>query len=66
MTRTKTTQISFRLPIALVERLDHAVGAWRTALPGVRMTRTDLVRVLLEGGLEAGLAEPPGGHPRGR
>lgn len=59
MSRGGAAPVSFRLPPELVERIDAQVAAWRGALPGVTLTRTDLVVVLLEAGLKSPSAAPP-------
>jgi len=59
MTKRKTVAVSFRLPSALVERIDQRMAAWSRALPGITVTRTDMVLVLLGAGLQSAAAEPP-------
>ncbi len=44
-------RVTARLPVNLVERIDTRVEAWRAALPGMRVTRTDVIAILLEVGL---------------
>ncbi len=53
-------RVTARLPVDLVERIDARVEAWRSALPGMRVTRTDLIAILLEVGLRHSEAEVPG------
>ena len=48
----KTTQVAFRLPDDLLERLDAHAERMREAQPGVNVTRTDVVRTLLTRALE--------------
>ena len=47
-------QVAFRLPSALVEQIDAQVEDWSARTPGVRVTRADVVRVLLVQGLSDG------------
>lgn len=42
-----TEQVAFRLPKDLVKRLDDCVERMAKAQPGMNITRTDAVRVLL-------------------
>ncbi len=51
MSRPRRVHVGARLPVELVERIDARVEEWRAALPGMRVTRTDLIQVLLEAGL---------------
>jgi Arc/MetJ-type ribon-helix-helix transcriptional regulator len=44
-------QVAFRLPSALVEKIDAQVEDWSATRPGVRVTRADVVRALLVQGL---------------
>ncbi len=49
-------QVGFRFPIDLIERLDAYAEQMGKEMPGLKFTRADAVRVLLERGLaEAGL-----------
>ncbi len=57
--RRNRVAVSVRLPADLVERVDTMVARWRAALPGMRVTRTDIVVVLLDAGLRSPAAEPP-------
>ncbi len=59
MSRRKTVHVGARLPAKLVERIDARVQAWRAALPGVRVTRTDLLQMLLEEGLRSPKMDAP-------
>lgn len=45
--------VPFRLPGPLVKRLDRHAERLRRETPGLRVTRADVVRLLLERGLEA-------------
>jgi hypothetical protein len=40
-------QAGFRLPLELLERLDQHTAKLRRKTPGVRITRSDAVRLLL-------------------
>jgi len=51
VSRPRRVRVGARLPIELVELIDARVEEWRAALLGMRVTRTDLVQVLLEAGL---------------
>ena len=51
MSRRPKVQVGARLPAKLVERIDARVQEWRAALPGMNVTRTDLVTILLDAGL---------------
>ena len=42
---------SARLPADLIDRIDARVVAWRAPLPGMRVTRTDMIAILLDAGL---------------
>lgn len=48
-----TEQVAFRLPKDLVKRLDDFVARMSAAQPGMNVTRTDAVRVLLVRALDA-------------
>lgn len=60
MSVRKTRQVAFRLPADLADRLDETADAWRAALPGIRVTRTDVARIAME----AGLSNAAWPHPR--
>jgi len=60
MTGARKVHVGARLPVELVKRIDARVEEWRAALPGMRVTRTDLIQVLLE----AGLRHPDSRAPR--
>ena len=49
---TKTEQLAFRLDAALTKRLAAFTNAKAAETPGLRFTRADAIRVLLEQGLE--------------
>lgn len=49
----KTQQISLRLPVELIDRLDRYVTKINEQHPGWDLTRTDAVRALLTRALEA-------------
>jgi hypothetical protein len=57
--KPRRIQVSFRLPRALLDRIDQRAAKWRAALPGITVTRTDIVLVLLL----AGLRSPEGDAP---
>ena len=44
-------QVAFRLPAELVEELDRKAEKMSCSVPGVRVTRADIVRALLVQGL---------------
>jgi metal-responsive CopG/Arc/MetJ family transcriptional regulator len=46
-TTEKLHQVAIRLPLSLVKRLDRHVKAQRQAQPGVRISRSDVIRNLL-------------------
>lgn len=50
-------QVAFRLPSNLVEEIDAQAESWSTRVPGVRVTRADVVRALLVKGLEGETVE---------
>ena len=52
-------RIEARLPADMVHRIDALVERWREALPGTRVARRDVIRLLLEVGMESPDAEPP-------
>jgi len=47
-----TTQVAFRLPADLLKRIDRHAERMRDAQPGVNVTRTDVVRMLLTRALD--------------
>lgn len=44
---TNDKQTAIRIPAELLERLDRMAEVWRAERPGARMTRSDVLRVLL-------------------
>ena len=57
----KIKQVGFRFPESLIMRLDAYAKKMEGEMPGLRFTRADAVRVLLEKGLtEAGVPEKRG------
>lgn len=52
-----TQQVSFRLSLHLIERIDTYAAALNEAHLGARITRADAARILLERGL-AGIPQP--------
>jgi hypothetical protein len=52
ISRETTTQVAFRLPDELLERVDRHAERMREAQPGVNVSRTDVVRMLLTRALE--------------
>ena len=59
-----TTQVAFRLPADLLKRIDRHAERMRVAQPGVNVTRTDVVRMLLTRALDH--LEPTDGVRRKR
>ena len=58
-------QVAFRFPAELVERLDRYAQRMGAEMPGLKFSRADAVRVLLERGLEeTGLGAGPKGGKR--
>lgn len=57
----ETKQVAFRLPEDLVARLDDHAATMMSEHPGLDVTRTDVVRVLLTRALDA---EVPTTTPR--
>ena len=55
-----TKQVALRLPVDLLDRLDRCALKFRQDIPGSNITRTDVVRILLERGL-AKEGYPPDG-----
>lgn len=51
-TMADTQQAAFRLPIDLLKRLDRHVKRLQEASPGMNVSRTDAVRLLLTSGLD--------------
>jgi len=47
----ETKIIAFVASIELIERLDKEAQRWRSETPGSEITRSDVIRVLLERGL---------------
>ncbi len=45
-------QVAFRLPSFLVDQIDEKAETWSARVPGIRVTRADVVRALLVQGLE--------------
>ena len=62
MTGARKVHVGARLPAELIERIDARVEEWRGALPGVRVTRTDLIQVLLDAGLRHPDSQAPHLH----
>jgi len=52
MASEPTTQVAFRFPDALVERLDRHVERMKAATPGIDFSRADAVRSLLTRALD--------------
>ncbi len=48
-----TTLVAVRLPDTLLARVDHLAERWSRERPGLPVTRSDVVRVLLERGVDA-------------
>ena len=61
MIRETTTQVAFRLPDELLKRLDRHAERMRETQPGVNVSRTDVVRMLLTRALEQAEADM---HPK--
>lgn len=59
MSHRSKVHVGARLPADLIARIDARVLAWRRALPGVRVTRTDVIQVLLDAGLRHPDSQPP-------
>ncbi len=59
MSAAPKVHVGVRLPVDLVKRIDARVEEWRTALPGMRVTRTDLIQMLLDAGLRHPEARAP-------
>ena len=55
-------QTAIRLPAELLERIDRLAERWRAERPGMRMTRSDVLRVLVLEGLERAEAAPGRGE----
>ena len=70
MARTRslgeTTQVAFRLPTNLVERLDRHLERVRARTPGIGITRADVVRNLLSVALDREEAAETGAPRRRR
>jgi len=47
-----TSQVAFRLPVDLLKRIDKHAERMRDQQPGVNVTRTDVVRMLLTRALD--------------
>jgi hypothetical protein len=47
-----TSQVAFRLPLDLLKRIDRHAERMRDLQPGVNVTRTDVVRMLLTRALD--------------
>jgi hypothetical protein len=57
-TITDTIQVAFRLPAGLVARLDEYAAKMMAAKPGLAVSRTDVVRVLLGRALDGAAPVP--------
>ncbi len=57
MNTETTTTISARLETTLVEQIDELAEALSARVRGIRVTRTDAIRIVLERGVEALQAE---------
>lgn len=53
MAREKTTQVAFRLPDSLLQRLDRHVERMNSENPGLEFSRADAARSLLTRSLDA-------------
>jgi predicted DNA-binding protein len=53
MSADPTQQTAFRLPLSLLERLDLHAERLRAEQPGLKITRADVVRLLLTRALDA-------------
>lgn len=53
MPNEPTRQAAFRLPETLLNRLDELAAAMSRERPGLKITRADVVRMLLVRGLDA-------------
>jgi len=58
----RTTRVALRLPQALVARLDEHAERMRREQPGVSVSRTDVVRLLLTSAIAE--LEPTDGRPK--
>jgi hypothetical protein len=61
---TENEQVAFRLPKALIKRVDAYAARLEAAQPGMKVTRTDAVRVLLVRALDAAEQRRPRIKPR--
>jgi len=52
--------VGFRLPEALIEQIDAFMLELRRTSPGITISRSDAIRVLLERGLKATQSERKG------
>lgn len=52
-TTEETQHVAFRLPVALLEKLDARAVAMRQERPGQTVTRSDALRVLLHKALDS-------------
>ncbi len=53
-TRNATpTILAIRVPIELIDRIDNFLASRRAELPGVTLTRSDALRLLIERGLDS-------------
>jgi hypothetical protein len=50
-TEEKTAQIALRLPIALLDKIERYAESLRRQSPGLSLTRSDAMRMLLTRGL---------------
>jgi len=49
---TETKAVNFRFPLTLIDRIDRHVERLRAEQPGVKVDRSDVVRLLLIRGLD--------------
>jgi hypothetical protein len=49
----ETMQTAVRIPVTLVAQVDAFAEAWKATNPGVQLTRSDAIRLLIVRGLEA-------------
>jgi hypothetical protein len=48
----KSKQMGLRLPVEIIERLDRYLDKLGAELPGVKLSRSDAIRTLIEQGLQ--------------
>lgn len=55
------TLVGLRVPKTLIDDIDRLRDRWEQAVPGVVVTRSDIMRILLRAGMKHPDSQPPSG-----